>query len=362
MLYSAPNTLSWFNESPYMRPLEVGGVACSTAAAMCETLRKENQVNPDAAAIEFYCLNHLYAVVNSRFGQHEVLPPWARTVCKAYHTCLETQGARMLGYLALIITRESRHGTIPSHKLAATYGAVCTSFTASVKGQGSAGAANLFQESPPDVSLGLYARYVSDVFFTGKFSGGYGGKPWGVIAQTMASMLEGKTSMEMMLDTAYTLAHNNGPMFNKGMLYTGYSEALYRILDIQRSGQIPELVRNPVQAKIPKTLIYPAISKLVTTVCAELPDVFGEVVNWQQVKDLGALKNYASEILAQKKANTFTTGIDIGVGAGIDYSSPTFGPITQSSPYIGHNVVGVYPISKTIKVTLVSRPKTSAVA
>ena len=55
-------------------------------------------------------------------------------------------------------------------------------------------------------------------------------------------MLTGTTSMEMLVDTGYTLAHNGGPIFNKGMMYTHYDSHFLTILDLQRAGQMLDLL------------------------------------------------------------------------------------------------------------------------
>ena len=57
----------------------------------------------------------------------------------------------------------------------------------------------------------------------------------------LVRFVSGEFSAEMMLDTVWTLAHNGGPIFNKGQFYACTANAL-RILDVQRSGQIPEAV------------------------------------------------------------------------------------------------------------------------
>ncbi len=70
----------------------------------------------------------------------------------------------------------------------------------------------------------------------------YGGPKWGEVADCLRSYVTGQTSAEALLDTAFTLAHNNGPVFNKGYIYKHHTNRLIQILDIQAKGQIPQWV------------------------------------------------------------------------------------------------------------------------
>jgi hypothetical protein len=107
----------------------------------------------------------------------------------------------------------------------------------------------------------------------------------------------GEFTPEMFGDTAFTLAHNNGPMFNKGMLYSNYSSEFKKILDVQRSGQIPQYLSEKV-----------FIGDVVPTYMAEAVVVFPAeltgTVDWYKVEALGALGNYAllkkKQVLAGK--------------------------------------------------------------
>ena len=132
----------------------------------------------------------------------------------------------MFFYLLLICTRESRHTkdavSSPFIKgLGKKYGDGCTGFWSSIKGTGSSGAAERLRNSPPDVLLGDYTKFLADMFNGGQFSGGYGGVAWGAVAVVLRDYSIGAISAEMMMDTAFTLCHNNGPIFNKGMLFNG---------------------------------------------------------------------------------------------------------------------------------------------
>ena len=80
-------------------------------------------------------------------------------------------------------------------------------------------------------------------------------------------------------------------MFNKGMLYQHYSDELYRILDVQRAGMIPQLVKHYIEGFIDTSAkgmklnaLYNALSH--STIWSEL-DGF---VDWYKVEEFGVKK------------------------------------------------------------------------
>lgn len=300
MKYQEKSCLAYFNAAPQLSLVDLTTVPAPAVALNCKNYKNGCELySPDKAAVEFYTLNHLASIVKAKFTENEPLPVWAQEVMAAYISCVAEQGQRMFYYLTLITTRESRHvktdnSIKPPLDLTKNFGGACSKFNTSIKGKGSDTAVEIFLSSPPLTSLGPYLKSLHHIFYNGVFHGGYGGKPWALVAQTALSFVEGKTSMEMMLDTAYTLAHNNGPIFNKGMMYNGYTHEIYKILDIQRSGQMPEYVLS-------KVIGNPFdIAALVLKVAAEFPGIFGAAVDFLKVEALGSMKKYPKEIAAQK--------------------------------------------------------------
>lgn len=305
MKYEVPGTRAYYESIPQVKALNHAHVAASSVAINCMKYKEECQsANPDKAALEFYALNHLAAVVRKNFTLHERLPQWAQDVMDAYLECLAMQGQRLFFYTLLVTTRESRHiknSTSPGFKniFYEKFGTDCYDFNASIKGSSSDGAVSKFLSQPPQAAIGPYLNSLVYIFDQGSFSGGYGGKPWANIAKTIASFVDGKTSLEMMVDTAYTLAHNNGPMFNKGMMYSMYSPLIYKVLDVQRSGQIPELVLSGTMNAITSN----KLAALCTVVKEKYPTEIGGYVDWHKVEALGSLHKYPSEKHKQDQMN-----------------------------------------------------------
>jgi hypothetical protein len=266
----------------------------STPAKKCQPL-------PDSEAIQFYLFNHLASIVRSRFTAHEVLPDWARDVMRVYKDILGNQGVRLTVYMGLITTRESRHmGSKDSawweNSIVKPYGKPCYSFHSKIKGKSSGSVVESLMGSPPAVEVGKFYNAIQTMFFDGPFSSSYGGPPWGEITKCLCQFLDGKTTQEMMIDTAYTLAHNNGPMFNKGMVYDHYGPELKKILDVQRSGQIPQYVIEYGDKHLTKEQ-----DKVFTAAVYALPGEFTKYVDWYEVEKLGALGEYPVEKAQQDK-------------------------------------------------------------
>lgn len=253
---------------------------------------------PDDEALSFYLANHIWSQVLAKFDDYEVLPDDWQKLVGMYFKVMTEQALRLTYYTLLIITREARHCKPGSHSnFKDKVGPKFMSFLNHIAGTGSDGAVLRFFDDSPDMPLIDYVSAIERVFFNGSFSGGYGGKPWGHIAANLGRLVRGETSYEMMVDTAYTLAHNNGPMFNKGMFYNHYSGEFLRHLDVQRSGQMPQYVEQYTPHILPE--MRALAEKLGVGIAAE--EV--KYVDWYKVEALGALHTYPALKKSQVSAN-----------------------------------------------------------
>ena len=308
MKYESQDTLSYFDSLPQTKAMDLSGRSIKLLAASTKAYRKNcGQVHPDTQAAAFYTLNHCASVVRSKFTKNEPLPSWALQVMQSYSKELMLQSERMTHYLVSIITREMRH--IKSPDGAPVWSQTNNkypgmgSFCRALKSVNEDAAVTKYMTDAPDVPMSVYAAGMAYMFDNGSWSGGFGGKAWGKVAAALQALLEGKISLEMMVDTAYTLAHNNGPIFNKGMMYDHYSGQFMMILDVQHSGQMPELMLDPTIWA--NSYAYdPAVQSLVKLVKANVRSAFGDTVDWQKVVDMGDPKkvgNYSSQIAKQAK-------------------------------------------------------------
>lgn len=250
---------------------------------------------PEKDAVLFYLLNHAVTLVRQRCHVYEPLGKYLPIV-EQYHVELAARASRMFAYLLLICTRESRHDNCDKsgsvyQDLGAKYGSEIINFHKSLKGNSSLGVAGMLQDKPPVTTLGKYTSFLSDIFYQGKYKSGYGGPAWGAVADVLRDFAHGKLTAEMMMDTSFTLCHNNGPIFNKGMLFVSYGPEIYKILDVQRSGQIPQLVadnQTPISKDSKVTKVWAECFKLLG------PEFDGHV-DWFLVEELGALKSYPDQ-------------------------------------------------------------------
>lgn len=260
--------------------------------------------SPERDALSFYLLNHSVSIIRQRVHVYAPLGKYLPLV-ERYHSELAVRSARMFFYLLLICTRESRHekNSEDMTDVYAKHGAWTKTFIQSIKGMSSLSAAERFRQHPPTGTMGAYTEFLADCFNTGSFSGGYGGPAWGKIAEVLRDFVKGKLTAEMMEDTAFTLCHNNGPIFNKGMLFDLHTSEIYKILDVQRSGQIPQLVVESGCAAAKD----PWIQTLLSECKAVVGDAFSSYVDWYAVEELGAVKTYPDEKKQQVKVHGHPT-------------------------------------------------------
>ncbi len=252
---------------------------------------------PETEALWFYGMNHGMAEVRKARAPFEPLGELLPFV-QAYYRELSPRAVRAFYYLMLICTREARHlhETPGLDKQVSTkFGPAAWAWTQGAVGE-SAVQKKLF-DTPPEMALGPYVNALRHVFYNGKWSGGYGGKAWGQVTDCLCRFVHGEFTAEMMLDTVWTLAHNNGPIFNKGQLYGAYSSGLLKLLDVQASGQMHECVLHEplgLQFAPPPLRAWSEwVGKTFGTV--------GPYVDWYLVEALGSKHKYASEKMAQAK-------------------------------------------------------------
>lgn len=292
-------TLKQHRTRPLLRYLDQRDLPAKVAVAGLLKF-KENQAVPEDEALWFYLRNHAMSVIARAYDPAEPLSPKHLAMVNEYHDHAQQQALRMHYYLMQICCRETRHASNTGPVVDKYTPALATWFKG-YKGNGSGeqGALNQLRKNPPDATFGEMTRLFSEVFYKASFSGGFGGKPWGGIADVLKQFCHGEITAEMMLDTAFTLCHNNGPIFNKGMLYGMYHpEGIKEILDVQRAGMIPRYVRDVIE-KVGNYAQYKGgkfVTKAMHDYVLQLEDMSAEFngsVDWAKLKELGALGNYS---------------------------------------------------------------------
>jgi hypothetical protein len=91
----------------------------------------------------------------------------------------------------------------------------------------------------------------------------------------------------MFVDISWALAHNGGPIFNKGMFFSHPSNPdLYKVLDVQRAGLMPGFV---LQYGSPKGHDQ-ELTDLANWICNRFEDA--PTVDWDAVQKAGAVGGY----------------------------------------------------------------------
>lgn len=292
------DTLAYFKAQALCVPQSLREVEVPEAAKRAQVyMGSAGLRRPEAEATWFYALNAINAELGKRFAEDEPLPDWAVTLAETYVTGASTVARRLLQYLFLIVTRESRHaGSIIYSEMAEVHGEVYQQFNSYLNdAPGSMEAKSMFFRKPPKMKLGAYADAIVWTFRNAPFTKGFGGENWAVIADVFKGYVDGKLSAEMVTDTAWALCHNGGPIFNKEMVYMGYEkETLLKILDVQRSGQIPSLVLHGlISGDLPVWATYKTTRDAVVLAESHMPGVFKPTVDWDKVEQDGAVQSYA---------------------------------------------------------------------
>lgn len=256
-------------------PLKVIGPAAKQSVS-----KVGDKVSATREAISFYMLSHAMHEVALQRDSHEPLGEML-SIVEQYHHALNTLGYRLFNYLVIITTRETRHlGHLNHSSLAPEHGDECVQFTNKVKSESQEA---LFKYTG-DLTLGKYLDYVIDIYNKLPWPGAYGGPKWGKVTQALRDFVYGDINMEMLLDVGYTLAHNGGPIFDKGFHYKHGGHALLKVLDVQRAGQIPNLVKAKTVGDVEHGHIT-----LLDMIESKLGKTFNPWVNWALVEKLGAL-------------------------------------------------------------------------
>lgn len=301
MLTDPTDTLAYHQSRVLSQHRDMRNVPCAkvaTALKAYQAADKSPNTKPETEALWFYGLNHAVALVAARRASLEPLPSDELKLVDDYYTRLPDKAVRAFYYLLLCCIREARHSLSKGSdfpKIEAAFGhEVATLFC---KGSGGEGEIHQrFLAKPPKSTIGRLTGALCWQFYNSSWSGGYGGPAWGSIADCLHRFVLGEYSAEMMLDTVWTLQHNNGSVFNKGHFYATWTGTLLRILDVQRSGQIPEAVLTDDQIK---KFADAELVGILSKVKHMFPDDLGTYVDWFVVEALGSNKKYPTECAQQ---------------------------------------------------------------
>lgn len=249
------------------------------------------------SASSFYLGRHILAELSIHYLDDEYLPNDVTALVRKIQSEASVTALRMFYYLLMICHRESRHvhGNVPS--VMANYShSNLSDYTTWLQSKSSGDCQKNFLSGGLSIdqrpaTLGEYVTHLFGIFTYGKFSTSYGGKPWARIAGVLLQFVKGEISGEMLVDTAWTLAHNTGHIFNKGCFFDipGKQE-LIKLLDIQRSGQIPNYIMSIGTHRFAPLAAFLCDVKKVLTWFNP-----GDFVDYALVTKLGAVGQYSQQ-------------------------------------------------------------------
>lgn len=298
-------------------------ISCTPMAGFLAGMNKSSvkgQVNIEEAAVGFYLSNHGFHLIESTYSPGVPLPPAAAALAERHATFTSGMALRMLHYLLVISAQEMQFGSARNEGL---YDFVETSTSPSAaewlrrvlgrKTQGGLGS----ESDVGTATLGACCKAMEMGFRFAQWSGGFGGLPWAQIAETAGEVIRGANSLELMVDKAFTLCHNNGAIFNKGHQFTHYASDFYTILDIQASGQIPAAVSAGVKCP---GMAATAVKATHAAYASLFPEEFNTSYDPGQVKSMQAVRDQKMKA-AKAKAVAF-----LGAGGGWGGAPAPSGP------------------------------------
>ena len=288
------NALALFNQHDFSElPLK-------SLAVLMKAKHTEVHRSPINDAMTFYCLNHLTSVIKQHVSVNAPLNQYTG-VFQAYTEYCSKIGLQLFYYMFCICVQETRHLSSIKHEYLNI--PAIDLFNSMQKGSSFDCITQIFNSSGDDeksnIKLGDVVSMLDVVFNDHSWPPSFGGKAWGHIAAQVGKFINGQITTEIFIDTAFTLSHNTGHIFNKGFFYENDGKMI-EILDVQRAGLMPEYVRSFNNIKIPIKNKQYLISMI--DIVSKL-QLFGDEVDWNKVHKAGPVGHYGSKIKAVKTDN-----------------------------------------------------------
>lgn len=245
-------------------------------------------------AVQFYMLNHGVALLDGAVGPDTPLTPQQAKLYQLYHQHVGSVGVRMVYDVVFMLTAMASTTHPDGFHLDAvesSYGLKTREFIEDLTGKSSnftfwtpdfktlKGVMNKAQTSARGVNITNAVRSLGYILDVCQRELAYG-PLWRDVARMASSFFEGNKSLETTIDTAFTFCHCNGSFFEKGKLFTPVGNDLFNALDVQRSGQIPQMVHEAKDA----LTRHPLTRSLYDEFAPHFPDVFKAKVKWSDVK------------------------------------------------------------------------------
>lgn len=276
--------------------------------------------NIEEATTLFYLSNHGFHCIESSVTASEKLSKEKQALAEEHITRLNNLSLRMFYYLLVICAEEAAFGEAKNDGLYSFIQEETSEDAAKwIKGvlEGSRGD---YFDKTGNATLGECMKAVEMTFRFARWHYGYGGLPWAQITQTAREVIEGHNSLELMIDHAFTLCHNNGAIFNKGHYFSHYKHEYYKLLDIQASGQIPAAIHSKLSVP---GLNSKAVVDLHQRFAKIFPDEFKTAYDPSRVKSMEKVREAKAAALSKKAAAFISAGGGHSTGGTEEKRPPT---------------------------------------
>jgi len=268
---------------------DIGSKPVRDIGLLIESVLEESREDTLEAAITFYTLNNLAAIIKQKHHADECLGDYDN-VYREYCTVTTKLGLKALVYMIAICIRESRHLGQLKHNYKTLEAYPLWADLTDTKHSLSR-LSIILRGGHGDIQINDLIKILLHVYYDHSWSASFGGKAWGKITEQLGKLMSGSYTLELFLDTCFTLAHNTGNIFNKGFLFESVSgNQLTKILNVQRAGQMPmfvlsdEMYQKPYRETLRVHIL--AIKDLQT---------FGSIVDWNLINNWGVPAVVAAE-------------------------------------------------------------------
>lgn len=281
-----------------------------SAAPMTEIAKKMKQFaskhgtarNVEEEATLFYLSSHGFHCLEASVTPTEELTPQKAQLAEQHVQRMNLMGLRMFYYILVISAEEMQFGQARNEGLFDFVESNTSAGAAKwLKGVMERGSGRDFFKNTEGLTLGECVQALEMGFRFARWSPGFGGLPWAQIAETAGEVIRGSNSLELMVDKAFTLCHNNGAIFNKGHYYSHYDQRFYQLLDIQASGQIPGAIHSKMSLP---GVSSAAARELHAQFAKVFPEEFNTAYDASRVKSMESVRQ-AKQAAASKKASAF---------------------------------------------------------
>lgn len=281
--------------------------------------------NIEETAVSFYLSNHGFHLIESAVQATALMPDAMAALAEQHVRSTSAMSLRMFHYLITICAEEMPLGAARNEGLfdfvESTTSADASKWLRQLLsgggGHGWRGA--LTPKAVGSATLWECCKALEMGFRFGQWSYGCGGLPWAQIAEVATEVVKGSNSLELMVDKAFTLCHNNGAIFNKGHQFTTYRSDFYAILDIQASGQMPAAVHSRVGVN---GFCSPSVMRLHKSFAEIFPAEFHLPYDPSKVKSMEAVRMQKTAALAQKAKAFLGAGGGWGGGGALAPAGP----------------------------------------